>query len=716
MATEILSSFECGDTTIQYRITPPGKNRNVGLWMVPSPLASRVAVRREILPDWHMPWEAGPFFLDSLAHVKRVGDAYAGGFTQGRTLRPSAMFNEFKFVAQRVAEEQGGQRITTELKSARGDAVIHELWWHGGDQAVRVRTTYENRTDKPIGLEMLTSFNLGGISPLAADDAPERLWLHRLRSYWSVEGRLVSEPIEQLHLERSWTGHAVGAERFGQVGSMPVRGFFPFVAVGDKAANVLWGAQLAWAGSWQMELYRQDDCLSVSGGLADRELGHWTKTIQPGEKLASPVAMLACVQGDMDDLCGRLTNLQQAAAEQQPEVEKDLPICFNEWPATWGKPTHEVMVQLADKLKDTGAKYLVIDAGWFKSEEGGDWNGGLGSWVLNEKVFPHGLAAVAKAIRERGLIPGLWFEWEVASEGMAGRPELVPHFLQRDGRPLRSGGRVFWNLQDPWVVDYLTTRMIDVLGGCGFGYLKVDYNDHIGIGCDDPDSQGEGLRKHIEAVYRFFQRIRERLPDLVIENCASGGHRLEPSLQGMTAVGSFSDAHEVKEIPIVAANLHRAILPRQSLIWAVLRKSDSQRRMIYSLAATFLGRMCLSGDILDFTDAQWATYRSACDLYRRVWPIIKHGFSRRYGETGKSYRYPRGWQAVVRVAENRREALVVAHSFAQPLPECLDLPLPEVGSWRIMEEWGGAGATLEGVRLKVPLAGEFDARVLHLRA
>ena len=60
---------------------------------------------------------------------------------------------------------------------------------------------------------------------------------------------------------------------------MPVRKWFPFVAVEDTEAGVVWGAQLAWSGSWQMEIFRQHDDLAISGGLADREFGHWMKTI-----------------------------------------------------------------------------------------------------------------------------------------------------------------------------------------------------------------------------------------------------------------------------------------------------------------------------------------------------------------------------------------------------------------------------------------------------
>ena len=91
---------------------------------------------------------------------------------------------------------------------------------------------------------------------------------------------------------------------------MPVRGYFPFVAVEDRPAGVWWGAQLAWAGSWQMEAYRRDDQLSLSGGLADREFGHWLKSVVPGEEFASPLAYVSTVKGDLDDLCQRLASIR----------------------------------------------------------------------------------------------------------------------------------------------------------------------------------------------------------------------------------------------------------------------------------------------------------------------------------------------------------------------------------------------------------------------
>jgi alpha-galactosidase len=320
------------------------------------------------------------------------------------------------------------------------------------DQAFEISSSFTNGSVKPVTLEMLSSFSLSGLTPFAPDDAPGRMQVHRFRSGWSSEGRSETRSIEELHLERSWTGVAAFSERFGQLGTMPVRKWFPFLALEDAQAGVVWGAQLAWSGSWQMEVFRQHDDVALSGGLADREFGHWTKTVQPGETLTAPPAVISCVQGSLDDLCDRLTAMQQRAAKAQPQVEQDLPIVFNEWCTTWGDPSHENMSVIADRLKGSDVRYLVIDAGWYKNDVS-DWSSGHGDWIPSERLFPQGLEATAQAIRDQGLIPGLWFEMEnVGSQSTAF--SLVDHLLQCDGIPVTVRERRFWNLNDPWAVDF----------------------------------------------------------------------------------------------------------------------------------------------------------------------------------------------------------------------------------------------------------------------
>ena len=714
--SDTLATYQFGDLCVDYLLAI--ETGVVGLVIYPLSLAKQILPHRETLETAEVRLMPAPmnqiraWNVEPLVQFKLQGDSQ-GGFAQGLTMRGSASMEGLKFERQYLEQEKGFTRVITNLVSERGYACTHNLMYREGDGALTIQTTFDNRSDKILNLEMLASFSLGGITPFSEDDAPGRFYLHRIRSSWSAEGRHECQPIENLNLEPSWSGYGVRCERFGQVGSMPVRGFFPFAAIEDRQAGVFWGTQLAWAGSWQIEIYRRDDCLSLSAGLADREFGHWVKKVNPGESFTSPAAILSCVQGDLDDLADRLTRMQQHSASQLPPVENDLPIICNEWCTSWGEPTHEHLLRMADRLKGTPVKYLVIDAGWYKSDDG-SWGGAQGDWNPNPRLFPQGLAATAAAIRERGLIPGIWFEMEVCGEQSSQYDSEQDHFLMRDGIPISAGGRRFWDFRDPWVVEYLRQKVIGLLRECGFGYMKVDYNETIGIGCDGAESLGEGLREHIQEVQEFFRKIHTELPDLVIENCSSGGHRLEPSMMALASMGSFSDAHECQDIPIIAANLQRLILPRQSQIWAVLHSNDTDQRLVYSLCAGFLGRLCLSGEITQLSEPQWMLVTDAMRFYRKITPILASGHSRLFQKIGPSWRHPKGSQAVLRISENEEQALVVVHHFGEPRQ--LEVPLPGNGRWMIGEQFPASSnlPEIQENRLLIRPGPDFESQAIHL--
>ena len=227
-----------GDMVARYRRGADGVT--VGLELIPTILLDQIVPRREWLTEpavTRLPSQWGPFRawnVDPLAHVKVLGDDCPGGFAQGRTMRGAG---RLAFVRQEVLEDEG-IRVLTTFRHPAGLEVVHELAWRAGLPFVTVRTTATNCDLAPVSLELLTSFSLGGITPFDGADAPERLWLHRFRSGWSAEGRLESVPAEALNLDRSWTGHSVFCERFGQVGSIPSRGFFPRVLAEDRVAGV----------------------------------------------------------------------------------------------------------------------------------------------------------------------------------------------------------------------------------------------------------------------------------------------------------------------------------------------------------------------------------------------------------------------------------------------------------------------------------------------
>ena len=664
------------------------EKNHMGMTLIPAEMKDRVREHRHT--------------LEGLVQIHARGDQLPNGYGNGSTLATTTATDALRFVSQK----KDGDTVVTELADETGRTVFHTLKWEKGLEALRVSVRFENRTGKPVTLDLISSLNMGGITPFAEDDAPGTLLLHRARSAWSAEGRLLTESIEEAMLERSWTGHALRIAKFGQVGSMPVRGWFPFAAVEDTANNVTWAMQIACPSSWQMEIRRKNDRLNMMASLPDEDFGQWAKTVAPGESFETPEAYVTVGHGGVDRVSQRLLTVHRA---NMPRPEAELPVLFNEYCTTWGDPGHENLVKIADRLQGHGIDFLVIDAGWYRREDAG-WSDCGGDWIPEEKsMFPEGLKATADMIRAHGMIPGLWFEPETCARDsdIFRKEELL---LTRRGTVIDTDNRRFLDLRKEEVQKYLDERVTGLLKRCGFGYMKIDYNDCIGTGCDDPDSLGEGLRQNMQGTLDFFRRMREAIPDLWIENCSSGGHRLEPSLMGATDMASFSDAHECPEIPIIAAQLHRLILPGQSQIWAVLRAKDSLRRINYSLVNTFLGVMCLSGDVADLSAEQWAKVDEGICFFKAVRGIIRDGISAFHGEVSRSWRHPEGWQAVCRTAGG--ETLTVIHTFGGKFPGQVSLPVSGSRILRVMDS-EESRITMENGILTVELKAPFEAIAIH---
>lgn len=520
-------------------------------------------------------------------------------------------------------------------------------------------TKFINNSDEAVTLDLLSSFC---IEEIFADR------LHRAESFWSAEGRLLSQDLVDLNMEKSWNNFGTRIEKFGQIGSMPVRKWFPFAVLENSKTNEFVGVQIYCASSWQIEIYRDKEPITLTGGIADFDFGHWSKDIEPNSAFTTPKAVIA-VGNSLEEVCDRLVKAQ---CPRIAEADREMPVVFNEYCTTWGNPTPENLEKTAKRLYKSGIKYLVIDSGWYK-EDGDEWWDSIGDWNISKKIFPNGLKPVCDMIKSYGLIPGIWFEFENVGE----RSEIYKmsdHLLSRFGVPITVSNRRFLDMRDKWVKDYLTEKVIKMLKDNGFGYLKVDYNDNIGVGCDGAESLGEGLRQAVLASQDFFRKITKEIPELVIENCSSGGHRLEPSMMELVSQASFSDAHECLSIPIIAANLHRLIRIEQSQIWAVIRKDDDIDRINYSLASGFLGRLCLSGDIFDISDEKWEVIKEAVSFYEKAKNIIKNGFTNLIDCTAVSYNKPVGYQRVLRILGS--EALLVVHTFENganpPMNDILD--------------------------------------------
>ncbi len=601
--------------------------------------------------------------LDSLIQVAFTGDEALIDYTYGVSMR-NRRSTALKIVRQ---TEFTGGNLNTYLTDGAGNDYVHRLFYDRKTGVFTVNVRYDNRTKTPRTLEYLASLSLGGI--MNAEGNTVGLKLHRMTSAWSRECRLKTDEFSHLGLDMSWGRYGVKSERWGQVGSMPNRGYFPFGAVEDEASGLIWGVMQEAPFSWQMEVYEEKETCSLTSGFTDFETGHWRKTVPAGGSFTTYSARFCVKRGGVNDVCNAFVH-EQDGRLRPPASEEEMPVMYNEYCATWGNPTEKKIEKQLAAVAPLGVKYFVIDSGWYKPQDRG-WCNAIGDWNVNSDYFPD-MKRVVEKINAKGMQAGIWYEFEVT-----GRDSEVfgyeEQHLQREGKVITSKNRRFLDLRRSDVTEYLQAKMLRPLKEYGFKYIKIDYNDTYGVGCDSADGAalGEGGRQVAEESMNWYDRLKSAIPDLVIENCSSGGSRIEPLRMSKVSMCSFSDAHECNEIPLVAANVSRVIPARQSQIWAVIRKGESSSRTIYSLCAAMMGRICLSGDINRRDEEKMALIKAGLDFYEKIKEIVRRGDIKVIDNTVEYYRAPKGRQVYIKDYGESR--LVIVHFLESE--ERVKLPL-----------------------------------------
>lgn len=608
-----------GDTRVIYREVPvsghAGKT-TVGLAILPH----SVEVGKE-LP------------LDSLVQVAFRGDEPLVSYSEGVTMRNRT--STLLFITEQTKRDG---EIRTRLTDGAGNFYTHVLSYDEKTGVFTVSTEYENRTGGDRILQMLSSFSVSGVHLLRGKG--EELSLVRMTSAWSRECRLKRDGFSELGLDASWAGgYGVKCECWGQVGSMPNRGYYPFAAIeGESCMGVTQEAPY----SWQTEAYAEGELYSLSGGLGDFRFAHLEKRIKNGEKFRTHNAFL-CVKRDFNAVCNAF--LKHADARLRvPESEEELPVLFNEYCTTWGCPSQKNIQAALAALKGLPVKTFVIDCGWYKPE-GKEWALAVGDWEESRELFPDGIARAVDAIKKAGMQAGVWFEFENAC-----RDSKLFHnealLLKENGKPVSTRNHRFLDLRLPAAKQYLEAKLFSFLKEKGFSYIKIDYNDAYALGEEGREVAEESLA------------LTKRLSDsgLTVENCASGGSRIEPLRSSLVSMCSFSDAHECDEIPYVAANVSRVLPARQMQIWVVLRRDIS--RTVYLLCAGFMGRICLSGDIAELTAEHRAVLEEGLRFYENIKDIVKGGEIEEIDCTVRYYRRAKGRQLYIKRLGGKRLILV----------------------------------------------------------
>jgi alpha-galactosidase len=202
-----------------------------------------------------------------------------------------------------------------------------------------------------------------------------------------------------------------------------------------------------------------------------------------------------------------------------------------------------------DSAAELGLELFYVDAGWYEgSPSEGDFSWGLGSWRENRDKFPSGLAAFSEYVHSKGMKFGLWVEPErvdlryVGPDMEISRDWLAPSTAFDQPPPWGSPQYAQVCLGNAEARAWMKQWLARLVRDYQLDWLKWDNN--VWVTCDSPGEPGRGNYAHVVGLYEVLDYLHEQFPQLVVEDCASGGHRMDYGLIRRTDIAWLSDQTE----------------------------------------------------------------------------------------------------------------------------------------------------------------------------
>lgn len=152
-------------------------------------------------------------------------------------------------------------------------------------------------------------------------------------------------------------------------------------------------------------------------------------------------------------------------------------------------------------------------------------------------------------------------------------------FFLRHGRRVIDHQRYQLDFRHPLVLEHADRVISRLVEEYGISYIKMDYNINAGSGTEyAADSPGDGLLQHNRAYLLWLKNTMDRYPHLVIENCGSGGLRMDYALLQQHSIQSVTDQTDYRLMAPIAAAAASAVTPEQAAIWSYpLRKATVKK-------------------------------------------------------------------------------------------------------------------------------------------
>ncbi len=315
------------------------------------------------------------------------------------------------------------------------------------------------------------------------------------------------------------------------------------VMMGDRGLVLAVG----WTGEWAVRFSRDEaGGLRLEAGMADTHF-----RLHPGEEVRTPRILILAWAGEPMRGHNLLRRLILAHHRPRPGgAPLVAPLCNGNWGGTPAEVHLDNVRQVIQH--DLPFEYYWIDAEWFGKP--GHWMENAGDWTPRADLYPEGFRPISEALHRSGRKLLVWFEPERVAPGTPWYGELGDWLLslppekavtwadygdhmgpqewvrwESARNQLNAGDRLF-DLGHPEARRFLTDHLSDKITDFGVDCLRWDSNIAqlaYWRQADAEDRRGITEIRYVEGQYALWDELLERHPGLIIDNCSSGGRRID---------------------------------------------------------------------------------------------------------------------------------------------------------------------------------------------
>ncbi|EOU1754113.1 alpha-galactosidase [Clostridium perfringens] len=481
------------------------------------------------------------------------------------------------------------------------------------DRAVITRSaSFLNLSNKSINIEKAMSFNL---------DLPDSNYnMIQLNGAWGRERHVYDRSIKE------------GTQGFYSLKGASSAEFNPFLALRrsntDEFSGEVIGFSLVYSGNFMAEI--DVDTYNQTRIMMGIHPDRFSWPLNLNEEFYTPEVVIVYSDKGLNYMSQVYHSLYRECLMRGKWKNSVRPILLNSWEALSFSIDEEKIKELATNASKLGVELFVLDDGWFGKRNND--NAGLGDWTVNKEKFPNGLNEIIEYINKLGMDFGIWIEPEMVnkeSELYRSHPDWIIHDPNR--KPSHTRNQYTLDFSRDEVVDHIYNQIEKLLSDYSISYVKWDMNRYI-TECYSKDKganlQGTVYHKYILNVYKLYDKLTTRFPNILFESCSSGGARFDPGMlyyAPQTWTSDNTDAMERIKIqygsslvyPLISMGSHVSESPNQQ----VFRETTLETRA----NVAYFGNLGYELDVNNLWDVEKEEIKKQIQFYKENREVFQFG-------------------------------------------------------------------------------------------